>query len=90
MSILNLRSQKQFEKDLVKAKKRGKDMEKIENIIAQLINSHPLPVKNREHKLQGNFKDFWECHIEPDWLLIYKKTATEIILIRTGTHSDLF
>ena len=88
--MLNLQSQKQFEKDLIKAKKRGKDMAKIENIIMQLINAHSLPVKNREHKLQGNFKDFWECHIEPDWLLIYKKTATEIILIRTGTHSDLF
>jgi mRNA interferase YafQ len=88
--MLNFQSQKQFEKDLIKAKKRGKDMAKIENIIMQLINSRPLPVKNREHKLQGNFKDYWECHIEPDWLLIYKKTATEIILIRTGTHSDLF
>lgn len=88
--MLKFSSQKQFEKDLVKAKKRGKDMEKIENIIIQLIKAHPLPAKNREHKLQGNFKDFWECHIEPDWLLIYKKTATEIVLIRTGTHSDLF
>ncbi|HLJ31971.1 MAG TPA: type II toxin-antitoxin system YafQ family toxin [Candidatus Babeliales bacterium] len=90
MAILNFRSQKQFEKDLVKVKKRGKDMAKIEGVITQLINVQPLPPKNREHKLQGNFKDFWECHIEPDWLLIYKKTPTEIILIRTGTHSDLF
>lgn len=90
MSILILRSQKQFEKDLIKAKKRGKDISKIEDIITQLINARSLPIKNREHKLQGNFKDFWECHIEPDWLLIYKKTPAEIILIRTGTHSDLF
>lgn len=88
--MLNLQTQKQFEKDLIKAKKRGKDMAKINNIVMQLINSSPLPSKNREHKLQGNFKDFWECHIEPDWLLIYKKTATDIVLIRTGTHSDLF
>jgi mRNA interferase YafQ len=88
--MLKLQSQKQFEKDLVKAQKRGKDISKIEHIITQLINSRPLLAKNREHKLQGNFKDFWECHIEPDWLLIYKKTLTEIILIRTGTHSDLF
>ena len=58
--MLNLQSQKQFEKDLIKAKKRGKDMAKIENIITQLINSCPLPAKNRAHKLQGNFKDFWE------------------------------
>jgi mRNA interferase YafQ len=88
--MLNLQSQKQFEKDLVRAKKRGKNMAKIESIIMLLISAHPLPAKNREHKLQGNFKDFWECHIEADWLLIYKKTSTEIILIRTGTHSDLF
>lgn len=88
--MLNLQTQKQFEKDLIKAKKRGKDMAKIDNIVIQLINSSPLPAKNREHKLQGNFKNFWECHIEPDWLLIYKKTSTDIILIRTGTHSDLF
>lgn len=88
--MLNIQSKKQFEKDLIKAKKRGKDIAKFENIVMQLINSYPLPAKNREHKLQGDFKNYWECHIEPDWLLIYKKTATEIILIRTGTHSDLF
>jgi mRNA interferase YafQ len=49
-----------------------------------------LPIKNRNHKLKGNFKDYWECHIEPDWLLIYKLTSTEVILARTGTHADLF
>ena len=88
--MLKFNSQKQFEKDLVKAKKRGKDMTKLEAIVTQLINSNPLPAKNREHKLQGDFKNYWECHIEPDWLLIYKKTTTEIVFIRTGTHSDLF
>ena len=88
--MLNLQTQKQFEKDLIKAKKRGKDMSKINDIVTQLINSSPLPAKNREHKLQGDFKNCWECHIEPDWLLIYQRTATDIILIRTGTHSDLF
>jgi len=88
--MLKLQAKKQFEKDLVKAKKRGKDITKIDNIIIQLLKSQPLPAKNRDHKLQGNFEGFWECHIEPDWLLIYKKTATEIILTRTGTHSDLF
>ena len=90
MSVLKLQTKKQFEKDLIRAKKRGKDKTKIDSIINQLLNSQPLPAKNREHKLQGSLKDFWECHIEPDWLLIYIKTATEIILVRTGTHSDLF
>jgi mRNA interferase YafQ len=46
--------------------------------------------KNREHKLSGNLKNFWECHIEPDWLLIYKITSLEAVFIRTGSHSDLF
>ena len=65
-------------------------MTKIDNIVIQLINSSPLPAKNREHKLQGNFKSFWECHIEPDWLLIYKKTDTELILNYFATLSNAF
>ena len=79
-----------FEKEVKLAKKRGKDMLKLKHIIQLLIDEQPLPPKNRNHKLQGEFKDCWECHIEPDWLLIYKKTAKEIIFARTGTHSDLF
>ena len=81
---------RQFKKEIEKTKKRGKDMEKFKDIVRILLNEDPLPLKNRNHKLKGDFKDYWECHIEPDWLLIYKKTATEIIFVRMGTHSDLF
>jgi len=66
------------------------DISKLKNIITDLCQGLTLPVKNRTHKLRGNYEGFWECHIEPDWLLIYKKTETEIILARLGTHSDLF
>ena len=82
--------QKRFEKDIRKAKKRGKNMPKLKSIILSLLKEEPLPAKNRNHKLKGEFEGYWECHIEPDWLLIYKKTSEAIILVRTGTHSDLF
>jgi len=79
-----------FEKDVEKLKKRGKDMQKLVDITKLLILKKTLPPKNRNHKLSGNLSDSWECHIEPDWLLVYKKTDTAIILSRMGTHSDLF
>ena len=60
------------------------------DIAKQLVKEEPIDPKYRLHKLTGNFKDRWECHIEPDWLLIYYKTKTEIVFERTGTHSDLF
>ncbi|MCB9493537.1 MAG: type II toxin-antitoxin system YafQ family toxin [Epsilonproteobacteria bacterium] len=82
--------QKQFTKDIQRQKKRSKDMSKIRQIMQALLESKKLPVKNRNHKLKGPYSTYWECHIEPDWLLIYKKTDTEIIFIRTGTHADLF
>ena len=69
-----------FDKDLEKLKKRGKNMKKLSDIVDLLVTEKPLPAKNRNHKLLGEFKDCWECHIEPDWLLIYKKTPTSIIL----------
>lgn len=66
-------------------------MEKLKRIIEKLINNQLLPEKHRDHQLTGNYKNRRECHIEPDWLLIYKlEDATSIIFERTGTHSDLF
>ena len=82
--------QKRFEKDIKKATKRHLDMEKIKFVILKLLKEEPLPEKNRNHKLKGEFEGYLECHIEPDWLLIYKKTNTSIIFVRTGTHADLF
>jgi mRNA interferase YafQ len=79
-----------FEKELAKAKKRGKDIEKLKEVMRLLILEKPLPEKNRNHKLKGDYVGYWECHIEPDWLLVYKKTEVNIIFARTSSHSDLF
>ncbi len=79
-----------FKKDHKKILKQGKDESKFETLIAKLLAAEKLEDKYKDHKLSGQFKDCRECHIEPDWLLIYKSMEDEIILIRTGSHSELF
>ena len=79
-----------FKKDIKILKKRGKNFDKLKAIIIQLASNISLEQKNRDHKLSGNWDNFRECHIEPDWLLIYKIIANTLELARTGTHSDLF
>lgn len=84
----------QFKKDYKSAIKRGCDPDKLLEVIALLISEKPLPEKYGDHALMdsGNYKDLRECHIEPDWLLVYKIEQKVLILklIRTGTHSGLF
>lgn len=80
----------QFKKELELMLKRGKDKQKIADVIARLVNQTPLEPKHRDHALIGNFKGRRDCHIEPDWLLIYKIDAETITFERTGTHSDIF
>ena len=80
---------KQFHKDIKKVKKQGRDIDKLKNIMIKLINEIPLPAKNKDHKLTGNYNHHRECHITPDWLLIYKIIKNELIFERTGTHSEL-
>ena len=79
-----------FRKDLKRAKKRSYDREKLDAVIRKLQSAETLPASSRPHPLKGEWKGFWECHIEPDWLLIYAATDTELHLMRTGTHADLF
>jgi len=79
-----------FKKDVKKMKKRGKSFDVFKQVIQQLAQGEPLDEKFRNHKLIGNYVGTRECHIEPDWLLIYEDHDEELILIRTGTHSDLF
>jgi len=79
-----------FEKDLKLMIKRGCDAENIKAVIHKLIDEMPLERKHRDHLLIGNFKDRRECHIEQDWLLIYRVEGDSIIFERTGTHADLF
>ena len=87
---LPFRSTKQFDRDLKSAKKRGKDLDKIWLVIDRLLKREPLEHRHRPHRLSGDWSPCWECHIEPDWLLIWLDTDTELVLIATGTHSDLF
>ena len=81
-----------FLKDLKLAKRRGLDLSQLRTVIDMLHDEIPLPPKYRDHLLTGDYKGFRECHINSDWLLIYKKKeAIQVIsLYRTGTHSDLF
>lgn len=83
---------KRFEKDIKTMKKRGKNINKLKEIITKLVNEEMLEAKYKDHKLIGNYNNRRECHIESDWLLIYKLIAQDEIIIfeRTGTHSDLF
>lgn len=79
-----------FKKELKQQEKRGKNLKKFLDIAKTLALGKPLDPQHKNHRLVGNFKGRWECHIEPDWLLVYLKTDEEIIFERTGTHSDLF
>jgi mRNA interferase YafQ len=81
---------RQFERDLKRMKKRGKDPRHLRGILQRLIAQEPLEPRYRDHKLIGNYKGRRECHIQPDWLLIYKIEGNSILFERTGTHSDLF
>jgi mRNA interferase YafQ len=80
----------QFERDLRRMQKRGKDIEKMKALIVALIDGEPLPEQYRDHALVGSYKDRRECHIGPDWLLIYKLIDDAIVFERMGSHADLF
>ena len=81
----------QFKKDYKLAEKQGLDLNKLKEIITLLADGYPLPPKNKDHQLKGNYKGYRECHIEPDWLLIYKIQNDMLILtlVRTGSHNKL-
>ena len=82
----------QFKKDYKNAMKRNFDIESLDNTIRLLANCEPLPENLKDHALKGNLSGFRECHIAPDWLLIYavRKNILTLTLFRTGSHSDLF
>ncbi len=81
-----------FQKDLKRAQKRGYNISLLTEVIKKLAAGEKLPEKNKDHSLSGNYSGCRECHVTPDWLLIYEITDEELILYltRTGTHSDLF
>lgn len=80
----------QFNRDIKKCTKQGRDMKAIKAIISKLATPEQLPQKNRPHKLTGDYIGWTECHISPDWLLIYRYNVNTLELFRTGTHSELF
>jgi mRNA interferase YafQ len=80
----------QFKKDVKRMEKRGKDFSDFKKVILILINGDNLPIDCVDHPLMGKYMGTRECHIEPDWLLVYQSSLEELVLIRTGTHSDLF
>ena len=86
----SIRRDTQFKRDVKRLLKRGKDMNKLKEIIDSLTQAQELPARTRDHQLKGTLKDCRECHIEGDWLLIYRIEGSELCLIRTGSHSDLF
>ncbi len=90
--MLEIVPSNQFKKDLKLAKKRGCNMEQLRDVVNTLAQEQQLDRKYRDHGLTGNYNGFRECHVEPDWLLIYRIShkSLELFLFRTGTHSDLF
>ena len=90
--MLDLRFTSKFEKDYKLIKKRNYDISKLKTVVLMLRNREQLPAKYLDHALNGKYTGYRECHIEPDWLLVYKIEDENLILtlIRTGTHSDLF
>lgn len=79
-----------FKKELRLAEKRGKNLSKFQEVMDLLECEKDLPEKYKDHKLYGDFLGCRDCHLEPDWLLIYRVLQDEILFERTGTHSDLF
>lgn len=80
----------QFKKDIKRLVKRRKDLGKLKEMVGWLVNGGSLPPKHRDHALTGDWTGWRDCHIAPDWLLIYKLLPEELVLGRTGSHSDLF
>jgi len=90
--MYSLTTTHQFEKDWKRCTKRGYDMSKIKEAISLLVVNGSLPVKYKAHKLSGNHSGEWECHIDPDWLLVWEQddTTLTLLMLNTGTHSDIF
>jgi mRNA interferase YafQ len=80
----------QFKKDFKRVIKRGKDIEKLKHVIRLISTEQPLEERHRDHALGGNWAGSRDCHIEPDWILIYRIEDQSLFLERTGSHSDLF
>ena len=90
--MLEIKFTPQMKRDMKRMQKRGKDMDKMTNVLAILAEGRKLPPKHKDHPLKGSMNHLRECHIEPDWLLLYRIVEDRLILscTATGTHDDLF
>ena len=88
--MLTARGVSQFKRDYKHCEKRGYEIAKLHEVVQSLASENGLEARFRDHALLGEYKDCRKCYIEPDWLLIYLCSETELVLVRTGTHSDLF
>lgn len=90
--MLTIKYQTTFKRDYKRIKKRGYDTRLLEKVITILVEGKPLPLEYRDHPLSGDYSGCRECHIAPDWLLVYEIVERELLLYltRTGTHSDIF
>ena len=79
-----------FDRDLRRAGRRGKDLSKLWAVVERLLSRQPLGPRSRPHRLSGDLSDYWECHVESDWLLVWGRQDDAVVLVRTGTHDDLF
>jgi mRNA interferase YafQ len=80
----------QFQRDVKRLKKRGKDLQKLKILIELLLAGQPLPAQYKDHPLKLNWAGYRDAHVEPDWVLIYSASAEKVHLERTGTHEELF
>jgi len=90
--MMTLETTSQFRKDYKRAQKRGYDLALLETVLDTLLAGEPLDIRHRDHALSGDMAKYRECHIQPDWLLLYRIERNRLILVahRTGTHADLF
>ena len=88
--MLNPSTTNQFKKDYQKQIKRGKDISKLEQLMKHIVFEEPLAAKYRDHPLSGNWAHYRDCHVEPDWVLIYKVSGGDVLFALTGSHSELF
>ena len=87
---MRLQTSRRFERDLARAKRHGKNLEKLWAVVERLLEGQSLDPRHRPHRLSGNWASSWECHLEPDWLLVWNRREDALVLVRTGSHSDLF
>ena len=88
--MLEVKLTSKFKKDYKLLKKRKKDLELLKEVVKKIAMQEPLDEKYRDHELVGKYKGFRECHVQPDWLLVYLLKELTLTLTRTGSHSDLF